>query len=360
MSAEELLAADAQLRAVHAGDMRATARLISMIEREDPSRVAVLKALHAFSGRAHIMGVTGPPGAGKSTLTDKIISELRLRGRKVGIIAVDPSSPFTGGAILGDRIRMMRHSGDDGVFIRSLATRGHLGGLSRATAETVRVLDAAGYDDVIIETVGVGQSEVDIVRLADTVVLVAVPGLGDDIQALKAGVMEIGDVFCVNKADRDGSERVVREIRSMMETAAMNGAATRFSELYSSDRLDAPERKPGGDSGLGHHRQASIPGHPNLTIPPVLATIAETGAGVPELVKAIQEHYRLLSLSGLLNQRRLENTEWELSHAAAERVLLSFHQHEKHKKIMELARDIVDKNIDFYEALELLTEDLTL
>lgn len=345
---------------VLAGDMRATARLISMIEREEPSRLAVLKALHASTGTAHVIGITGPPGAGKSTLTDKIIGELRLLNRKVGIIAVDPSSPFTGGAILGDRIRMMRHATDDGVFIRSLATRGHLGGLSRATAESVRVLDAAGYDDVIIETVGVGQSEVDIVRLADTVVLVAVPGLGDDIQALKAGVMEIGDVFCVNKADREGAERVVRETRSMLETAAMNGAATRFSELYSSDKLDLPQNAPSPDSSFGHHRQASLPGHPNLTIPPVLATIAETGVGVAELVNAIKEHHKLLSITGLLIKRRLENTEWELSHAAAERVLLSFHQHEKHKKIMELAGNIVDKKTDFYEALDFLTADLVL
>ena len=214
------------------GDPRSIARSITLVEQEDPARLAVLKAINADIGQAHIVGITGPPGVGKSTLTDKMLMELRSRGRRVAVAAIDPSSPFTGGAILGDRIRMQRHADDEGIFIRSLATRGHLGGLSRATAETVRIFDAAGFDDIIIETVGVGQSEVDIVRLADTVVLVSVPGLGDDIQAIKAGVMEIGDVFCVNKADRDGSERVIREIRAMLEAAVMNGAATRFSALY--------------------------------------------------------------------------------------------------------------------------------
>jgi LAO/AO transport system kinase len=222
------------------------------------------------------------------------------------VLAVDPSSPFTGGAILGDRIRMQRHATDPGVFIRSLATRGHLGGLSRAVSEATRVLDAAGYDDIIIETVGVGQSEVDIVRIADTVVLVSVPGLGDDIQAIKAGVMEIGDIFCVNKADKDGAERVVREIRAMLETAVLNGAATRFSGLYVARATlgaHAPI-SPAADQGAFHHIAAQVSGHPNLEIPPVLTTVAETGQGIDDLVKHIKAHETALTATGYLRMRR--------------------------------------------------------
>jgi len=354
---------------VRSGDVRATARLISLIEREEPSRLAALKALHAYGGRAHVVGVTGPPGAGKSTLTDKLVGELRKGGRRVAVLAVDPSSPFTGGAILGDRIRMQRHATDEGVFIRSLATRGHLGGLSRAAGEAVRVLDAAGYDDVIIETVGVGQSEVDIVRIADTVVLVSVPGLGDDIQAIKAGVMEIGDVFCVNKADMDGAERVVREIRAMLETAVLNGASTRFSVLYEaraaltpSDR--AAPRADGGTAGAAmeqgafHHIAAQVPGHPNMEIPPVVCTVAETGQGIVELVREIKAHEAALSATGFLRSRREANLAWELGRGVAERVLAALERDERKETMGELARAVLDKRIDYYDALDTLEKAL--
>jgi LAO/AO transport system kinase len=195
-----------------AGDPRAIARAISLVEDETPDGAALIARIYPRTGRAYLIGVTGPPGSGKSTLVDGLIGQIRRDGLRVGVIAVDPTSPFTGGAILGDRVRMNAHAGDAGVFIRSMATRGHLGGLARATSDAALVLDAAGKDIVIIETVGVGQDEVDIVRTADISIVVLVPGSGDDVQAIKAGIMEIADVFVVNKADREGADRVVQSI----------------------------------------------------------------------------------------------------------------------------------------------------
>lgn len=349
---------------VKASDSRGLARLISLIEREDESRLSVLKLLHAYTGRAHILGITGPPGAGKSTLTDKIVGQLRGMGKRVAVVAIDPSSPFTGGAILGDRIRMMSHATDEGVFIRSLATRGHLGGLSRATAETVRAFDAAGFDYVIIETVGVGQSEVDIVRLADTVVLVAVPGLGDDIQAIKAGVMEIGDVFCVNKADRDGSERVVRETRSMLEAAVMNGASTRFTPLYtklaSMQGISAPSEtnavRDAMQQGSMHHAASMEHAHPELRIPMVLPTVAETGDGVQALVDAIMEHQNHLARTGMLADRRKANTVWQLGKQAAEAILIELERDEQKAELDSLADSVLDKSLCFHDAVAAIEE----
>src|SRR5437016_4082741 len=194
---------------VLAGDPRAVARAISFIENEDPQAAALVKSIFGKTGRAYFIGVTGPPGAGKSTLVDRMTADVRGRGQTAGILAVDPTSPFTGGAVLGDRLRMQRHAADEGVFIRSMATRGHLGGFARATGDATLVLDAAGKEIVIIETVGVGQDEVDIIRTADVSIVTLVPGAGDEVQALKAGIMEIADVFVVNKADREGAERLV-------------------------------------------------------------------------------------------------------------------------------------------------------
>jgi LAO/AO transport system kinase len=201
---------------VLAGDVRAVARAISLVEDEGADGAALIQQIFARTGRAYLVGVTGPPGAGKSTLVDRMTSELRASGRTVGVLAIDPSSPFTGGALLGDRVRMQAHAGDPGVFIRSMATRGHLGGLARATGDAALVLDAAGKDVILVETVGVGQDEIEIVRTADISIVTLVPGSGDDVQALKAGVMEIADIFVVNKADREGADRAAASLEAML------------------------------------------------------------------------------------------------------------------------------------------------
>ena len=233
---------------VRAGDVRAMARAISLVEDEAPAAAALVRDIFPHTGRTYLVGVTGPPGAGKSTLVDRLAAETRQAGETVGVIAVDPTSPFTGGAILGDRLRMQAHAQDPGVFIRSMATRGHMGGLARATSDAALVLDAAGKSLVIIETVGVGQDEVDIVRTADVSIVVLVPGTGDDVQALKAGIMEIADIFVVNKCDREGADRMVTSIES-------NLALQHFAE--------------------GEWR------------PPIIKTEATTGRGVPELWQAV-------------------------------------------------------------------------
>jgi LAO/AO transport system kinase len=201
---------------IAAGDLRAIARGISLVENETTEGAALIARLFRRTGRAYLIGVTGAPGAGKSTLVDRLIAEIRRSGATVGVVAVDPTSPFTGGAILGDRVRMSTHAADDGVFIRSMATRGNLGGLARTTADAALILDAAGKDVVIVETVGVGQGEVEIVRTADVSIVVLVPGTGDDVQAIKAGIMEIADVFVVNKADREGADRLVQSVRASL------------------------------------------------------------------------------------------------------------------------------------------------
>ena len=244
-------AVEAVVRAVTAGEVRAGARLMRDAEDGVPGAYEVLRALYAHTGRARILGVTGAPGVGKSTLVDQLIEKLRAAGRTVGVVAVDPSSPFTGGAILGDRVRMQRHAGDRGVYIRSMATRGALGGLARATMDVVRVLDAMGYQDVIIETVGVGQDEIDVSRIADAVLVVLVPGLGDEVQSLKGGILEIADVFVVNKSDREGADRVVQELHGTMS-------------LGSGARADRPD-----------------------FVPAIVKTIGSKGEGVERLLQEI-------------------------------------------------------------------------
>jgi LAO/AO transport system kinase len=263
------------------GDVRAAARLMRDLDDRLPSGEQVLRALWKHTGRAYVVGLTGSPGAGKSTLTDRLIAHHRQAGRTVGVIAVDPTSPFTGGAILGDRIRMQDHATDPGVFIRSLGTRGHLGGLSRSTAELVAVMDAMGKDVVLVETVGVGQDEIEIAELAHTVIVVAVPGMGDDVQAIKAGVLEIADVFCVNKADREGAERTVRDLQGMLE-------------------LRRIVQRPPTDQDL-HHRPigASLDAQVDQGWePPIVRTVGVTGEGIDELAAGVERHRAHLESSG--------------------------------------------------------------
>ena len=267
------------------GDPRAVARAISLIEDEDPSAADLVRAIFAHTGRAYLIGVTGPPGAGKSTLVDRLISAIRnpqsaIRNSSVGVIAVDPTSPFTGGAVLGDRLRMQTHASDAGVFIRSMATRGHLGGLARATGDAALVLDAAGTDVVIIETVGVGQDEVDIIRTADVSIVTLVPGTGDEVQALKAGIMEIADIFVVNKADREGAERLVSSV----------------------------------ETNLALHHYAD-----GEWRPPIVKTVATTGQGIPELVDAIAR-FRAQS-QGVQASRRKTRSEYRLRELIAQRFM---------------------------------------
>jgi LAO/AO transport system kinase len=273
-------APDGLVAGVRAGDTRAVARAISLVEDARPEARALLAALFPHAGGSLVVGVTGPPGAGKSSLVDRLTAHLRRQGRTVGIVAVDPTSPFSGGAILGDRIRMQAHATDPGVFIRSMATRGHLGGLAATTDQALLVLSASGKDVILVETVGVGQDEVEIVGTADVSVVVLVPGLGDEVQALKAGIMEIADVFVVNKADRDGVERVVAEIASMLSLASADAEP-----------------------------------------PAVVKTVATRDEGIAELLEAVEAFHQRASESGALAKKRRAQMRRQLEDAVRQRVM---------------------------------------
>jgi LAO/AO transport system kinase len=293
------------------GEPRAVARLISLVEQGSAQLPAVAAALAPFTGNAQVIGLTGAPGVGKSTSTNALVRAFRADGKRVAVIAVDPSSPFSGGALLGDRVRMGDHATDPGVFIRSMATRGHLGGLSSATPQALRVLDAAGFDVILVETVGVGQSEVEIVALADTTVVLLAPGMGDGIQAAKAGILEIADVFVVNKADRDGADQTARDLKYMIS-------------LGRRDR-DGP-----------------------LWRPPVVKTVAARMKGLDRVVEAIAEHRSWMATHGELTERRLRRAGAEIEAIAVERVRTRF------GPVDQLAKRVVEGELDPFAAAEQL------
>ncbi|MFI6028586.1 methylmalonyl Co-A mutase-associated GTPase MeaB [Amycolatopsis magusensis] len=303
------------------GVPRAIARLISLVEDAHPQLREVAAALTPHTGRARLIGLTGPPGVGKSTSTSMLITALRAAGKRVGVLAIDPSSPFSGGALLGDRVRMSEHATDPGVFIRSMATRGHLGGLAWATPQAVRVLDAAGFDIVLIETVGVGQSEVDVVRLADTTVVLLAPGMGDGIQAAKAGVLEIADVFVVNKADREGADATVRELKQMI---AMGRRELR------------------GPSW----RQ------------PIVRTVASRDEGAEDVLKALGEHHDWLVAEGELDRRRAARAAGEIEAIALQRLRAELVDLRGGDRLADLAGAVAARELDPYAAAERLIDDL--
>ena len=297
---------------VRSGEPRALARVISIVENRAADWSELLKALFPHTGRARIIGLTGAPGSGKSTLVDQLAKHYRKENQTVGIIAVDPTSPYTGGAILGDRIRMQDHHRDPGIYIRSMATRGSLGGLARTTADVATVLDASGRDRILIETVGVGQDEVDIVRLADVTIVILVPGMGDDVQTIKAGIMEIADIFVINKSDREGAERVEREIRAMQ-------------------LLDT--RKDGWT-------------------PPVVKTVASEGKGTPELAAAIADYEQYLRRENLAQKKNVENWQERLVEMLREAMLDKARARLDNGQMAHYAAEIAAHKRDPYSLVE--------
>ncbi len=300
------------------GNRYALARLISLVEDGDEASRSALTALYEHTGQAHLVGVTGPPGSGKSTLVNALTQTLRRREITVGIIAVDPTSPFTGGALLGDRVRMRDLAGDPGVFIRSMATRGSLGGLAQATSDVVKILDAAGFDVILIETVGAGQSEVEIARTAHTTVVLEAPGMGDEVQALKAGLMEIADILVVNKADRPGAARTARALEMV----------------------------------INRNASADDDGWP----PPILQTVALDGSGVPELWSAVEEHREYLCVSGLLAKRERMRIEAELLNVLQRQLLARLVSQVGEERLEAWIERIVAREVDVYTATQALCE----
>lgn len=297
---------DALLPGILARQGRPVARGLSVLEAGGRAAASLVRRLHAEVGRARVVGITGPPGAGKSTLVDRLAQACRARGETVGILCVDPSSPFSGGALLGDRIRMQGLATDPGVFIRSMATRGALGGLARATRDAVDLLDAAGFDWVLVETVGVGQDEVDVVRTVDTVVVVTVPGLGDDIQAIKAGILEVADVHAVSKCDRPDANRTIADLKNMLALSA--GPGTRYGVRLAS-------------------KAGAAPGNDAAWRPPVIATSSVRGEGIDDLLAAVDRHFASLRETGELDARRTHIAERRMLAAGEDILRARFARH---------------------------------
>jgi LAO/AO transport system kinase len=304
---------EALITAARSGDPRSLARLVSLVEDESGELRRVMKVIAPLTGHAHVVGLTGSPGVGKSTVTGALVRVYRDQGLRVGVLAVDPSSPFSGGALLGDRVRMQDHATDDQVFIRSMASRGHLGGLSWATPQAVRILAAAGYDVVLIETVGVGQAEVEIASLADTALVVVAPGLGDSIQAAKAGILEIADVFAVNKSDRPGAQEVVRDLRTMLAMA----------------KYGANDWKP-----------------------PIVSTTAATGEGIGDLAAAVDKHRDWLAGTGQRDERRLRRVRAEISAIALGELRQRMGGLPGESRLDELADRVMAGDLDPYSAAD--------
>ena len=304
---------EALISAARAGDARALARLVTLVEDESAALPSVMRVIAPLTGHAQIIGLTGSPGVGKSTVTAALVRCFRAQGLRVGVLAVDPSSPFSGGALLGDRIRMQDHATDDQVFIRSMASRGHLGGLSWATPQALRILDAAGFDMIMIETVGVGQAEVEIASLADSSLVVVAPGLGDSIQAAKAGILEIADVFIVNKSDRPGTQEVIRDLRTMLAMASYGRGAWK---------------------------------------PPIIATTAPSGEGIGDLAAAISKHGGWLADTGTLGDRRRARAREEISAIALTELRQRIGDLPGESRLEELAARVAAGQLDPYAAAD--------
>jgi LAO/AO transport system kinase len=319
------------------GNRLSISRLLTQVENDSPEGRSALTELFPHTGKAHLIGVTGAPGTGKSSLVNQLTLYYRKQNKRIAIIAVDPSSPFTGGAVLGDRVRMRDLSGDDDVFIRSMASRGSVGGLAQTTASFTQVFDAAGFDIIIIETVGAGQSEVDIARLAHTTIVVEAPGLGDDIQAIKAGILEIADVLVINKADRPGVENTERALRSTLELAHPTKRVFRHHGQITS--IDAPE----ADS--------------KIWIPPINKTISTDGTGIPELADSIAKHIAHIRQSGdwaLRDRARLGS---EMEAVLQEELTKRFFEKIQQKKYNEILEKVLQRNLSPYEAVKILLNE---
>jgi LAO/AO transport system kinase len=324
------------------GRRRALARLITLVENDESAARIIIQAIYAETGRAHLIGVTGSPGSGKSTLVNEMAKSLRAAGHKVGIVAVDPSSPFTGGALLGDRVRMQDLSGDSGVFIRSMASRGSLGGLARTTSNVVRLLDATGYDRILIETVGAGQAEVDIAATAHTTLVIEAPGMGDEIQTIKAGILEIADILVVNKADRPGADRTVRALKAMLQLgmSGRNGQQV----MHHGQVMDATST---GDGAHESHRQ-------DEWRVPVEVTVATEGKGITELMVSVSSHMARLKATGELQARELARSRQEVGQLLREEFISRLTQSVPTDIRDQVIASVAARKLDPYAAVDRL------